>query len=325
VTNRRNFLTLLGGATAWPLAVQAEQVPVIGFLSSLTPESTERLIAAFRRGLSESGYVNGKNVTIEYQWALGQYDRLPAMAAEFVRKPVAVLVTTGGEPAALAAKAATSTIPIVFMVGGDPVKLGLVASDNKPGGNATGFNLLTETMEPKRLGLLRELLPAARTVAVLVNPSFPPAETQSKEIEEAARIIGIQAQRFRASTVGEVEIAFQSIVNQRIPALIVATDPLFIAHRVELVALAARHRLPAIYGFRDVAIAGGLMSYGIDLADVYRQQGVYAGRVLKGEKIADLPVMQPTKFDLVVNLKTARARGLEVPDRLLAIADEVIE
>ena len=211
------------------------------------------------------------------------------------------------------------------MVGGDPVKLGLVASDNRPSGNATGINLLTETMEPKRLGILRELLPRAATIAVLVNPRFPPAEMQSKQIDEAARTVGMQAHLFRASTDSELEAAFQSIVKQQIPALIVATDPVFITRRGELVDLATRCKLPTLYGFRDVAIAGGLMSYGVNLADMYRQQGLYAGRVLKGEKVAELPVMQPTKFDLVINLKTAKALGLEVPDKLLALADEVIE
>ena len=325
---RREFLTLLGGAAvAWPFAARAQQSarPVIGFLSSLSPESTVHLVAAFQRGLGETGYVDGQNVAIEYRWALGRYNRLPEMAAEFARRPVAVLITTGGEPAALAAKAATSTIPIVFMVGGDPVKLNLVASYNRPSGNATGFNLLTETMEPKRLGIVRELLPQAPTIAVLVNPTFPPAEMQSREIEEAARTIGMHTQVFHASTVSEIETAFPIIAQQQMSALIVATDPFFVSRRDDLIALAARHKLPTIYGFRDVAVAGGLMSYGIDLADVYRQQGLYAGRILKGTKAADLPVQQPTKFELVINLKTAKALGLTVPSSLLAVADEVIE
>jgi putative tryptophan/tyrosine transport system substrate-binding protein len=324
--NRRQCITLVG-AVAWPLAARAQQspMPVIGFISSLSPESTVHLVAAFQRGLSEAGYVDGQNIAIEYRWALGQYDRLPEMAAEFARRPVAILITTGGEPAALAAKAATSTIPIVFMVGSDPVKLNLVASYNRPGGNATGFNLLTETMEPKRLGIVRELFPQASTIAVLANPRFPPAEMQSREIEEAGRTVGMQTRIFRASTVPEIEAAFPSIARQQIPALIVATDPFFVSRRDDLIALAARHKLPTIYGFRDVAVAGGLMSYGIDLADVYRQQGLYAGRILRGTKAADLPVIQPTKFELVVNLKTAKALGLTVSENLLALADEVIE
>jgi putative ABC transport system substrate-binding protein len=325
---RREFITLLGGVVAaCPLAARAQQtaLPVIGFLSSLSPESTVHLVAAFQRGLSEAGYIDGQNVAIEYRWAFGQYNRLPEMATELVRKPVAMLITTGGEPAALAAKAATSTIPIVFMIGGDPVKLNLVASYNRPSGNATGINLLTETMEPKRIGMVRELLPQVGTIAVLVNPRFPPAATQSKDIEEAARTVGMQIQIFRASTIDEIEAAFPSIVQQKIPLLIVVTDPFFVSRRDDLIALAARHKLPTIYGFRDVAAAGGLISYGIDLADMYQQQGLYAGRILQGAKPADLPVMQPTKFEFVINLKTAKQLGLQIPDKVLALADEVIE
>jgi putative ABC transport system substrate-binding protein len=324
---RREFITLLGNAAAWPLAARAQQgtLPVIGFLSSLSSESTVHLMTAFKRGLTEAGYVAGENVAIEYRWAFGQYDRLPEMAAELARRPVAVLVTVGGEPAALAAKAATPTVPIIFMVGGDPVKLGLVASYNRPGGNATGFNLLTETMEPKQLSIVRELLPQAPSIAVLVNPKFPPAQMQSREIEAAARTIRLQTEFFHASTVGDIEAAFTSIAEQDIPALIVATDPFFVSRRDDLIALAARHSLPTIYGFRDIAVAGGLMSYGVDLADVYRQQGLYAGRILKGTKPSDLPVIQPTKFELVINLKTAKALGLNVPPTLVALADEVIE
>jgi putative ABC transport system substrate-binding protein len=324
---RRELITLLAGAAAWPVVAGGQQpaIPVVGFLSSLSPESSDGFIDSFRRGLREAGYVDGRNIAIEYRWALGRYERLHGLAAELVGKSVAVLVTTGGDPAALAAKAATSTIPIVFLVGGDPVKLGLVASDNRPTGNATGFNMLTESMEPKRLGILRELLPQVSAIAVLINPKFPPAEMQRKQIEEAASSLNIQIHSFGASTSGEIEAAFESIAKQQIPALIVATDPVFVTHRNILVELAGRHRLPTIYGFRDVAAAGGLLSYGIDLADMYRQQGQYAARVLKGEKVADLPVMQPTKFHLVINLKTARAIGLEVPDRLLALADDVIE
>ena len=293
--------------------------------SSLSQDGSVPLIAAFERGLREVGYIPGQNLTIEYRWAAGRYERLPMLAAELIRIPVVILVTTGGEPAALAAKAATSTIPIVFNVGSDPVKMGLVASYNRPGGNATGMNILTESMEPKRLGILRELLPQTETLAVLFNPRFPPAETQLRDIEAAARAIGMKVQPFRASTEGDIEPAFQSIVQQQVRALIVATDPFFVARRRDLIALAARYSLPTVYGFRDLAVSGGLMSYGINLVDVYRQQALYVSRILKGENVADLPVMQPIKFDLVINLNTAKALGLAVPPTLLALADDVIE
>jgi putative ABC transport system substrate-binding protein len=325
---RRDFITLLGGAVAaWPLAARAQQagMPVIGYLSGRGPNGAAHLVAAFQRGLSEAGYVDGQNVTIEYRWAFGQYDRLLPMAADLASKSVAVIVTTGGEPAALAAKAATSTIPIVFNVGRDPVELGLVASYNRPSGNATGINLLTEAMETKRLGILRELLPQVPTVALLVNPRFPPHEMQSKDIEEAARIVGMQTQLFRASTDSEIEAAFQSMGQLRTPALIVLANPFFETRRGDLIAQAARHKLPTIYGFREYAVDGGLMSYGIDLPEVYRQQALYAGRILKGAKPADLPVMQPTKFELVINLKTAKVLGLAVPNSMQLVADEVIE
>jgi putative ABC transport system substrate-binding protein len=308
--NRREIITVLGGsAAAWPIAARAQQppVPVIGFLSSLAPEGAVPLVAAFQGGLSATGYIEGKNVAFEYRWARGEYDRLPALARELVATRVAVLATTGGGPAALAARAASSSVPVVFMVGDDPVKLGLVASYNQPGGNATGINLLTETMEPKRLGILRELLPQAPTIAVLVNPRFPPAELQAKEITAAAARFGMQAEVFRATADVEIEAAFQAIAERRIAALIVATDPSFVTRRSHLITLAARHMLPTMYAFREVALSGGLMSYGIDLADAYRQQALYVGRILKGERPADLPVFQPTKFDLVINLQTAKS------------------
>jgi ABC-type uncharacterized transport system substrate-binding protein len=325
---RREFMSLLGGAAAaWPLAAWAQQaaMPVVGFLSSLSREGAVRFEAAFQQSLNEAGFVYGQTVAIEYRWALGHYDRLPTIAAEFAHRPVNVLVTVGGEPAALAAKAVTSTIPIVFLVGSDPVKLGLVASYNRPGGNATGVNMLTETLEPKRIGILRELLPQVSKIAVLVNPKFPPAEMQLKEIDQAALTLGMQTEHFRASTESELEASFRSITQQHLPALIVATDPFFMAHRSDLIALAARHRLPTLYGFRDLAMDGGLMSYGIDLGQVYRQLGLYTARILKGEKPADLPVVQPTKFEFVLNLKTAKTLGLTVPDKLLALTDEVVE
>ena len=323
---RREFITLLGGAAAtWPLATRAQQtMPVIGYLSARSPEDTTHLVAAFRRGLVEDGYVEGQNVAIQYRWALGQVDRLPALAAELAGRSVAILVATGGESAALAAKAATSTIPIVFSTG-DPVKAGLVASYNRPGGNATGINLLTQTLEPKRLGLLHELVPQAATIGFLLNPNFPSAEDQSKDMQEAARAIGLHIHVLRANTDREIEAAFETVAQDRIGALAVGASPFFDTRRNTLVALAARHAVPTMYHFREFAAAGGLMSYGIDPVDAYRQVGVYAGRILKGAKPADLPVLQPTKFEFVINLKTAKALSLEIPARLLSFVDEVIE
>jgi putative ABC transport system substrate-binding protein len=325
---RREFVTLLGGAAfGWPLAARAQQpaMPVIGFLSMRSPEDIPQLLAAFRRGLAENGYVEGQNVTIEYRWALGQYDRLPTLAAELAGRPVVAFVTAGGEPAALAAKAATSTIPIAFVIGGDPVKLGLAASYNRPGGNATGISILTSTLDPKRLGLLHQLVPQAATVGVLLNPNFPGFEGQLKDVQEAARAIGLQIFDLRASDDREVEAVFETVAQQRILALAVCADPFFDTRRDKLVALAARHAVPAMYNFREYAAAGGLMSYGIDLSEVWRQVGGYAGRILKGAKPADLPVIQPTKFEFVINLKTAKALGLAIPAGLLSFADEVIE
>jgi putative ABC transport system substrate-binding protein len=323
---RREFITLLGGAAAWPVAARAQQpaMPVIGYLSARSPEDTAHLVPAFRQGLGEGGFVEGQNVTIEYRWALGQVDRLPALAAELAGRPVTILVTTGGESAALAAKAATSTIPIVFSMG-DPVKAGLAASYNRPGGNATGINILSDTLEPKRLGLLRELVPQAVTIGFLLNPNFPSAESQSKDVQEAARAIGLQIHVLRANTDREIEAAFETIAQHRIAAVAVAASPFFDTRRDKLVALAARHSVPTIYQFREFVAAGGLVSYGIDPIDAYRQVGVYAGRILKGAKPADLPVLQPTKFELVINLKTAKALGLDVPLHLQQLADEVIE
>ena len=325
---RREFIALLGGAAAaWPLAARAQQpaMPVIGYLSARSPEDTTHLVAAFRRGLAENGYVEGQNVTIEYRWALGQYDRLPAMAAELAGRLVTVLVATGGEPAALAAKAATSTIPIVFATGGDAVKAGLVASYNRPGGNVTGIDILTATLEPKRLGLLRELVPQAETIGFLLNPDYGPSESQSSDVQAAARALGLQIHVLRANTDREIEAAFETVAQQHIAALAVAAGPFFDTRREKLVALAARHAVPTMYHFREFAAAGGLVSYGIDPLDTYRQVGVYAGRILKGANPADLPVLQPTKFEFVINLKTAKVLGLDVPPALSARADEVIE
>ena len=325
---RREFIIHVGGAAvAWPLVARAQQpaMPVIGYLSAMSPEDTAHLVAVFRRGLAENGYVEGQTVTIEYRWALGQPDRLAVMAAELVRKPVDVLASTGGESAALAAKAATSTIPIAFIIGGDPVKLGLAASYNRPGGNATGISILTSTLEPKRLGLLHELVPQAATIGVLLNPSFPPFEGQLRDVQEAAHALGVQTHLLRASTDREIDAAFETIAQQRIAALAVGADPFFDTRRDKLVATAARHAVPTMYHFREFAAAGGLVSYGASITDVYREFGIYTGRILKGTKPIDLPVLQPTKFELVINLKTAKALGLDVPPGLSARADEVIE
>ncbi len=328
--NRRAFIMLSGGAAAalsasWPRVARAQQpaMPVIGFLHARGPDDSAHMVAAFRRGLTEAGYIERESLAIEYRWALGQYDRLPAMAAELVRRPVALLFG-GADPAALAAKAATSTIPIVFSIGGDPVKLGLVASFSRPGTNATGISILSPTLEAKRLGLLRELVPQG-TIAVLLNPNFPAFEGQSKDVQDAARVTGAQIPILRAGTDGEIDAAFETIAQQRIAALAVAADPFFDTRGDKLVALAARHAVPTMYHFREFTVAGGLMSYGINLADAYRQVGVYAGRVLKGMKPADLPVLQPTKFAFVINLKTAKALGVRFSDNLLSLADEVIE
>ena len=323
---RRELLVALGGAAAWPLVARAQQpaMPVIGYLSARSPDDTTHLVEAFRRGLKETGFIDGQNVTVEYRWALGQYDRLPAMAAEFARRPVAIIVATGGDPAALAAKAASSTMPIVFVTG-DPVKAGLVASYSRPGGNATGINLLTTTMEPKRVGILHDLMPQASTIAVLVDPRFPTAGMQSRDIEEAAHAIGIQTEVFHASTDSEINAAFQSIAQRRLPALLVAGAPFFDTRRGNLIALTAQHKLPTIYQFREYAVDGGLMSYGVSITDAYRQVGAYVGRILKGAKPAELPVLQPTKFEFVINLKTAWALGIKISGDLLSLADEVIE
>jgi len=324
---RRQFITLIGGAAAWPLAAGAQQaaMPVIGYLSSRSADDTTHLLAGFRQGLADGGFIEHQNVTIEYRWALGQYDHLPALATELTRLPVVVVVSTGGEPAALAAKAATSTIPIVFGTGTDPVKAGLVASYNRPGGNATGINFQTADMESKRLGLLHELMPQAKSIVFLYNPRFAAAEGQLHDVREAARTLGLQINALHASTDDEINAAFRTMVQQQTAALILAADPFFDTRRSQLVVLAAYNNLPAIYQFREYAAAGGLMSYGIDAVDAYRQIGIYAARILKGARPADLPVMQPTKYELVINLKTAKTLGLDVPDKLLARADEVIE
>jgi putative ABC transport system substrate-binding protein len=324
---RRQFITMLGGAAAWPLAARAQQavMPLIGFLSARSPEDSTHLLPAFAAGLAEGGYVEGQNLAIEFRWARGRYDLLPAMAAELVSRGVAVLTAAGGEPSALAAKRTTSTIPIVFGVGGDPVRLGLVESFSRPGGNATGVTLLTNLMEPKRLGLLRELVPGVPLIGVLLNPNFAQAPVQLQQIEEAARSINQRVTVANVSTDEGLEAAFPAFTRQSVGALLVAADPYFDTRREQIVALAARHRLPAIYQFREYALAGGLLSYGVSITDAYRHYGVYTARILKGAKPADLPVLQPTKFETAINLKTAKALGLKISDNLLSLADEVIE
>jgi putative ABC transport system substrate-binding protein len=328
---RRDLITLLGGAliaapsVLWPLAARAQQpaMPVIGYLGG--GEAASPVAAMFRRGLGETGFVEGRNVAIEFRFADGRYDRLPALAADLVRRQVSVLVTSGGVHTALAAKAATVTIPIVFAHGSDPVKFGLVASLNRPGGNVTGVTFLTTQLESKRLGLLQELVSRAAAVAVLVNPTNPNAENQSKELKQAGATLGLRLHFVPAGSANEFDAAFAAIARTHAGALLVAGDPFYFNRREQLVELAARHAIPAVYDFRAYAEAGGLASYGTHLAEAYRHVGNYAGRILKGEKPADLPVMQTTRFEFVINLRAAKALGLEVPAMLLMRADEVIE
>jgi putative ABC transport system substrate-binding protein len=322
---RRDFITLLGGAAAWPLTARAQQaaMPVVGFLNNSSPDAFAPFVAAFRQGLNDTGYVEGRNVAIEFRWAEGQRERLPTLAADLVRRQVAVIFANG--PSIPAAMAATTTIPIVFDTGGDPVQLGFVASLNRPGGNVTGVAFLVNTLGAKRLGLLRELAPAATVIGFLVDPTNPASATETSDMQAAADTLGRRLLTVKASTESELDAAFAIFSQQRIDALIVAAETFFLNRRDRLVELAARLAVPTMYHLREMAAAGGLMSYGTSISDAYRQAGVYTGKILRGAKPADLPVIQPTKFELVINLKTAKALGLEIPSGLLALADDVIE
>ena len=324
---RREFIALLGGAAAWPLAARSQQaaIPMVGFVSGGSPDTFGYLVNAFRQGLSDTGYVEGHNVAIEFRWAEGRYDRLPSLLADLVKRQVSVLAATT-TPGALAAKAATNSIPIVFATDGDPVRLGLLASLNRPGGNVTGVTQLNVEVAPKRVELAHELIPAARTIALLINPANPLAHPVLNDSEAAARVLGLQLHMLEARNEGDFDAAFKAAADVHADALVVASaDPLFGSRAEQLGALALRHRLPAIYQFRRFAAAGGLASYGGSFLDSYRQVGVYTGRILKGEKPADLPVQQSTKLELILNLKTATALGIDVPRAVLARADEVIE
>ncbi len=324
---RREFITAVGSAVTWPLVAHAQQPapPVVGFLSSLSSAALTGPVAAFRQGLGSSGYEEGKNVAIEFRWAEGHYDQLPALATELVQKRAAVIVTVGGDPPAFAAKAASTAIPLVFMVGQDPVKLGLVTSLSRPGGNATGVNLLISETESKRIDLLKQLAPAASVFAAFINPKNADAEVQLSAVKSAAHNMGLQIEIINASNELELENAFARFVQDRIGGFILTADPFFVYRREQIIAAAAEHQIPAVYFLREFAESGGLASYGTSLAEAYRQVGVYAGKILGGTKPADLPVIQPTKFEFVMNLKTAKALGLTIPPSLLAIADQVIE
>jgi putative ABC transport system substrate-binding protein len=325
--NRRKFIAFLGGSAAWPKVTRAQPaaVPVIGFLHSGTAEQNANRLIGFRKGLSDAGFVENHNVTIEYRWAGGQNDRLRELAADLVRRQVAVIVAVSSQPATLAAKAATAVIPIVFTWPGDPVAAGLVASLNRPGGNATGIGTLNDELAAKRLGLLRDLVPKASPISVLFNPADPSAEAMSKDLQARASALGVQLQLLYAGTDRDIELAFARLASNSGGALLVNADPFFFIRRAQITALAARHAVPAIYYDREFAVSGGLVTYGTDLPSAWGQAGGYVARILKGERPGELPVAQPTKFQLVINLKTARALGLEMPSNLLFTADEVIE
>jgi putative ABC transport system substrate-binding protein len=325
---RREFITLLGGAAvAWPVAARAQQagMPMIGFLSARSSGDSVQLLVAFRQGLKEAGYVEGQNVAIEFRFAEGKYDQLPALARDLVRRNVAVIAAISGTPAAFAAKAATSVIPIVFANGSDPIEFGLVASLSRPGGNLTGVTFLAMATIAKRLGVLRELVPTATALAYLANPSNQLAKAETRETENAAHTLGLQFHVLNASAEHDIDRAFASVVQNRVGAFVIGSDTFFSQRKSQIIMLAARHRVPTMYYEREYAIAGGLISYGTDFADSYRQAGAYAGRILNGAKPGDLPVLQPTKFELLINLKTAKALGVEIPPMLIARADEVIE
>ena len=325
---RRELIAALGGATvAWPLVGRAQQpaMPIVGFLGTTTPDDFMDRVAAFREGLKDSGYVEGRNVLVEYRWPEGHYDRLPSLAADLVRRQVAVIAATGGEPSALAAKAATTTIPIVFSIGGDPVRVGLVASLSRPGGTITGVHYFQPDLGAKRLGLLHELLPQATVIGILVNPTFTDAEAEARDATQAATLLGVQTEIVGAHAVDQFSTAFATLAQKKVGGFVMANDAFFFRERHQLLALAARYDMPAIYCWREFALDGGLMSYSPSLTQGYRQVGIYVGRILKGEKPADLPVQRPTKFEFVINLQTAKTLGLTFPPGLLAIADEVIE
>ena len=328
---RRDFIKVVAGsaATAWSLAVQAQQrpaMPLIGFLNSASPDTYAPELAGFRQGLHEVGYTEGQNVAIEFRWAKSQYDRLPGLAADLVHRQVAVIAATGGTVSGLAAKSVTTTIPIVFTSGGDPVQLGLVKSVNRPGGNITGVSLFTSTLAAKRLELLHEIIPAVKVIALLVNPTNPNSENDTRAVQAAAPAMGLQIVVLKASNGAEIEAAFAAMKQSNIGALVVGADPLFSnTGRDQLIVLAAHHAIPSIYDWRDVAAAGGLVSYGSNLAEGYRLAGLYTGRILRGEKPGDLPVQQPAKFEFVINLKTARTLGLTISNQMQLLADEVIE
>jgi putative tryptophan/tyrosine transport system substrate-binding protein len=325
---RREFITLLGGAAAWPLAARAQQptMPLIGYLSGRSPSESAHIVAAFRQGLKEAGFTDGQNVAIESRFAEGNFDRLPELAADLVRRQVKVLVTAGGTVAVVKAKPVVpSTIPIVFVMGGDPVALGIVSSLNRPGENITGVSFLVNELATKSIGLLHDLVPKATIIGFLVNPKDPNAESDTKEAQVAADAFGQKLVVGKASTENEIDLAFESFAQQQVGALFVDTEPFFTDQREKIVVLASRNRLPAIYQLREFVDAGGLVTYGTSITEANRQLGIYTGRVLKGDKPADLPVMQSTKFELIINLKTAKSLGFQIPDKLLTLADEVIE
>ena len=324
---RREFIAGLGGIAAWPLKARAQQpaMPVIGFLGAASPDGYAPFVGGFLRGLKEAGFIDSENVAIVYRWAEGKYDRLPALAAELVAKRVSVMVATGGLSSSLAAKEATKTIPIVFTLGSDPLKAGLVASLNRPGGNVTGISLFAYLLDAKRVELMHELVPSATMIALLANPNNPQTDAQFADVEAACRTFGQQVVILKARSDSEIEEAFAALAQRRVSALLVSADPFFLGRRHQIVASVARHSIPAMYEWRQFAEADGLMSYGVDLVDAYRQAGVYVAKILNGAKPADLPILQPTKFEFVINLKTAKKMGLDLPAKLLALADDVIE